>query len=145
MVDDRRRSFTLTLPCAPSILRKGSAKSNSGRLAQLARAPARHAGGHRFKSCSAQSTQIPSRTQVRRTCQRLAERPKTQKNAESFRAGKREKSLCLTAGLAFLPIAARKFKVATMAACPCLTACAGAAMYFSESLGQKKAGPNMPG
>ena len=25
----------------------------AGRLAQLARAPARHAGGHRFKSCSA--------------------------------------------------------------------------------------------
>src|SRR5438477_12381995 len=29
-----------------------------GRLAQLARAPARHAGGHRFKSCSAHSTRV---------------------------------------------------------------------------------------
>src|SRR3954454_14576849 len=29
--------------------------AGDGRLAQLARAPARHAGGHRFKSCSAHS------------------------------------------------------------------------------------------
>src|SRR5689334_2878950 len=42
--------FALTLPLNAPIF-----PEDDGRLAQLARAPARHAGGHRFKSCSAHS------------------------------------------------------------------------------------------
>src|SRR5437870_8663606 len=41
-------TLPLTLPYGAPIF-----QGVRGRLAQLARAPARHAGGHRFKSCSA--------------------------------------------------------------------------------------------
>ncbi len=43
---------TRTFNLGPSTLDPPGA---SGRLAQLARAPALHAGGYRFKSCTAQS------------------------------------------------------------------------------------------
>ena len=73
-----RRSLPLTACAADLIL------TSLGRLAQLARAPARHAGGHWFKSSSAHSIHVTSRTQLKRTSFRPTVPPGGRGNKKNF-------------------------------------------------------------
>src|SRR5438045_5235187 len=65
---------------------------SKGRLAQLARAPARHAGGHRFKSCSAHLAQVICRTRFKRTSRRSGVRPGRTGNPVDYRIQSRSRT-----------------------------------------------------